>query len=325
MANKSKQISDSSLINILPTFHGKEHESIDFYIQQIDAVATHEKWDDIKKFLILRLNLRDKALNYYNENELASKCETFQDLAKNLKSKFSKTLSFEARNQEFSNIKHTPGQSVRELAELIDSKANAYLEITTNSAQEARDLAEKVKLQKFMDSVQPDIRFELKKVAPKEFTKAVQLATNIQNALKDDCRDKNKPSQTEINTLILQQIETNNKINDIQNKLSQREQTSTSAAAQVNAIHSRPNYSRANFRGGNSFRGNRVNKNYPQNFHNKCLICGKNHLTINCWHFPNQFKTRNQNNFRPYSRSRTQSRNFRGRQNFRQNYREQGN
>lgn len=302
MASKS----NSSLITILPTFEGNENQCINYYIQQIEDVATLEKWDDTKKLLILRLNLKGKALEIYNSDQYMSKSNTFDELAKSLKSKFQKNLSFDVLQQQFSNIKLQPNQTVKSLADLIDSKANAYLNITSTSTADAKDLAEKIKLQKLIESVTPEIRFELKKLAPKTFSQAISIAKNIQNAINEENFNSNKMSQIEINTLIQNQIETNNKISLLQKQIEENKTPAIPSTSNVNNLFKNPaEYSNQYERRNRTFqRHPRVNA-YNANRQN-CLICGKPHLTIDCWYFPHSFRNNSRNNSRPYP-----SRNFR--------------
>lgn len=292
MANR---LLEMSLANNLPTFSGAEGENVEFFLKQINDVSALEKWSDTKKLLLIRLNCKEKALDFISNDPLASQASSAVSLQDQLRQKFIKKQTFAELQTNFSNIAQKPSQSVKQLAENIDQAANKYLNINNSADQQIRDLGEKIKLSKFFEALRNDIRIEVKKQNPKSFSQAIELATNIENALNDPLCQVNNTSSIEINTLIQSQIETNKRIMEISN--------------QINEIKN-PN------REINNIVRNEQIANPPKE-DIKCLICGKPHLTIKCWHFPGIKKAQT-----TYKQNKS---NYQQNQNFRKDFRRGGN
>lgn len=181
--------------------------------------------------------------------------------------KFQKSKSFNEKLQDFSQISHKQSQNVTNLASEIDLAANAYLNIDENSDANLLDLGDKIKLNKFIDILRSDIRIEVKKQNPQTFNAAKNIAINIENALKDPEFNANPISISDVNTLINSQIQTNEKIEQLNLQLSKLSCEKTVNHVNLDTpTNSQPNQS--------------------NEFVDRCLICGKSHLTINCWHFP---------------------------------------
>jgi hypothetical protein len=256
----SSKIMDISLANSLSKFHGKSDENLDFFLQQIEDVASLEKWSESKKFLILKLNLKDDALKFVANDPVASKATSFPILKNLLRKKFIKTKSFAEVQHTFSNISHKPGQSVKQLAEEISQAAEQFMGIDENATQEMTTLCEKFKLNKLIEVVRSDIKFELKKSNPKKFNSAIQYACNIENALADcEYNVNNNTLSNEFNMLVNSQMLTNQKIEELSQKLQE-------------LTINKPQDVKENKR--------------EEDQKPRCLICDKAHLTINCWHFP---------------------------------------
>lgn len=100
---------------------------------------------------------------------LLTNVNNFQQLKGILVKKFSKTISFSEKQQNFSSIVQKQSQSVRDLAEQEENSANAYLNINEDADANILELCQKLKLNKFLEAFRSDIRIEVKKLNPQNF------------------------------------------------------------------------------------------------------------------------------------------------------------
>ncbi|XP_035207760.1 uncharacterized protein LOC118194749 [Stegodyphus dumicola] len=204
----------TSLASALPTFSGNLSENVNFFLDQINSVAKLEKWSDEKKIIILKINCRDKALDFLINDPRVAKENKFENLEKLLKNKFARVESFQDILQQFSNISQKCNQSVRELADEITTTATKYINEDSVEDSSLHKLKEKMKLTKFLEALRTDIRIEVKKLGPSSFDKAVELASNIENALNDEktyLNSINVEQNLEINNLLKERLEQNTK------------------------------------------------------------------------------------------------------------------
>ncbi|GBN87334.1 hypothetical protein AVEN_1373-1 [Araneus ventricosus] len=99
--------------------------------------------------------------------------------------KFSRSLSFEILQNKFNKIVQQPGQSVKYLAEEISNAANKYFNKGNSKNPEICTLTEKMKFSKFLESLRPDIRTQVKILGPSSFEEAVKQACNAEIAFND--------------------------------------------------------------------------------------------------------------------------------------------
>ncbi|GBO44943.1 Retrovirus-related Pol polyprotein from transposon 17.6, partial [Araneus ventricosus] len=190
------------------------------------------------------------------------------------------------------------------LAEQVSSTTDKFSNPNYREEENIVNLAEKLKLSKFIEALRPDIRVEVKKLGPKTFKSAVAIAKNIDNALSDDGGEINV-TYSGINQILSQQLSTNKQILELSEKVN----AISSQNLCVNSLTEAP----------------ATNSNNVQSYQQSpCQICGKlNHKANNCFHYtrgnyyrgngrPNYNGTFRANNFHPY-RSRTHHRNNSGR------------
>lgn len=277
-----------SLASSLTPFHGSKNEDINFFLTQIDQLGNLEKWSMEKKLLVLKLNLRDKALKVVSENSKLAQCNKYDILANELKNKFEKKLNFDECQNEFNKLNQAINQSVKELADKVELATQNFVNPSKSTDPKIIELEEKLKLSKFLDALRPDLRVEVRKLGPKDFKEAINVAKNIENALNDETAQCNNVSQFDLSQILSQQLETNKKILELTDEVKNIKNTE----AQINNI--------TQGQSSNSQELNLV----------KCHICSKPHITTDCWFFPknNMHQYRNQN----YNVRRL---NFRGRYN----------
>ena len=112
----------------------------------------------------LKLNLKDKALKFLINDPVASKSVTFNALKEILKKKFTVIKPFSEIQKIFSCINHKQGQSVQNLADSIDKAANEFLQINEHADANQLELGDKIKLNKFLEVLLPDIKIDVKKI-----------------------------------------------------------------------------------------------------------------------------------------------------------------
>ncbi|GBN38958.1 hypothetical protein AVEN_6603-1, partial [Araneus ventricosus] len=190
------------------------------------------------------------------------------------------------------------------LAEQISSTTDKFSNPNNSEEENIVNLAEKLKLSKFIEALRPDIRVEVKKLGPKNFKSAVAIAKNIDNALSDDGAEINV-TDSDINQILSQQLSTNKQILELSEKVN----AISSQNVCVNSLTEAP--------ATNS-------NNVQSNQQSPCQICSKlNHKANNCFHYtrgnyyrgnvrPNYNRTFRANNFHPY-RSRANQRSNSGR------------
>lgn len=274
-----------SLVNSLTPFHGNKNEDINFFLSQIEQLASLEKWPSEKKLIVLKLNLRDNALKVVTENSNLSQCDDFEHLAKELRNKFERKINFIECQNEFNKLSQEINQTVKDLAEKVELATQNFINPNKVHDPQIIELEEKLKLSKFLSALRPEIRLEVQKLGPKSFKEAINSAKNIEMALNDETAHCNSVSKFDLSQILNQQLETNKQILELSNKIN----SLSNQEVQVNNL--------AETASSSSYI-------VPKQNEVKCHICFKNHLTTNCWYFPTQQNvTYNYPNNTRYSRS----------------------
>ena len=91
---------------------------------------------------------------------------------------------------EFSSLVHHPKESVQQLADRITSVVKRYVPNPRNFL-DLENVREKVKLQKFIETLRADIKAELLKFELDNFLDVVNRTKNIELALNDQSRTVN--------------------------------------------------------------------------------------------------------------------------------------
>lgn len=287
----AKGISNLSLASNIQTFSGECKENLNFFLQNIDQVARLEKWSGERKFLILKLNLTGKALDFVSNNPKAENITDFENLAKLLREKFSSKVNFSELQNKFSTIKQRPNQSVDNLVEEVSNITDKYVGINKDSVQDSINLANKLKAQKLIDALRSDIKIDIIKQGLSDFQEIARAAKNIENAL--NCSESeyahNIVKSSGIDFLLKAQIENNKQIQELAKKLDSGDNKT------VNNVECTSNNTNV------ECTSNNTNRDKIQ-----CHICGKPHWTTKCWYYPtnrhnSQFKAKfrmNRGNYR---------------------------
>lgn len=310
MSRKNNQIMSASLASSLPTFSGEKDENISYFLNQLKEVAELEEWSPEKKLIILKLNLREKALKFAI-SVLEDSDANFDDLEKALIGKFSKDKNFNEIQKEFNDLKQLPTESVQSYAERVEKLANKFGNPSKSNNAEIKKLVNDLKFSKFVEGLRPDIKIDVKKMGPKEFKQAITLANNIQQALEDTdsvsvCNVIKRDNESELSVLLKSQFETNKALQQISENMSRLADNSLKPQVhEANSYNMQPSTSQ-----------NSIQSNYGDSVY--CHICfKKGHLTTACWYFPQNEAPRGS----MQHLSRGHNRNLRNVSNFRPNLR----
>lgn len=162
------RIVNLSLASAIPTFSGNPEENVEFFIQQIKEVAQLEDWPENKKLLILKLNVRENAQKFILESPLFANAN-FENASRLLTEKFKKPENFQTIQADFNSIQQMPNQSISNLIEIINNKAKFLSKIDDNTPASVQFI-DSIKLNKFLESVKSDIKIEILKFGPTNFS-----------------------------------------------------------------------------------------------------------------------------------------------------------
>lgn len=292
-------MAQSSFAHMLQSFSGSQNENINFFISQFEEIASLEAWSNEKKFVLLKLHLKNDAQDFLINDPTASSAKNFAELAKALKDKFAVSTSFHERQQKFSAIRQRQGQSVSQLAEQVKSAAHKFFGSDAADSERFTNLKLNMMQQKFLDALRPDIKSEVLKFGSATFEETVQCAKNIETAIMgvegDESAGMHTTSTLNLNNILEERLNTHKLISDLQSRINVLEQQNAALM---------------------SSNQNRGNNAYI------CHICGKNHITTRCWQYPGaQPDNSTQNNrytnrVSPYNPRRGQFRRHGNRNNF---------
>lgn len=298
---------------LLPEFHGKSDENVEYFFAQFEQVAQIAGWPKTHLTIILKSKLRGDAQNLVS-NDRSMQVETsYDNLKEMILDHFFKQKSMLQKYAEFNQIVQTPNLTVKQLAQKIKSAAKVYFDYGDKQSTQEKSLIEKLLLTKFCDALRSDIRFELRKFNPTNLEEAIEKSQLIEEANNDRAISVSNVNAFDTN---LQMLEIIKKQAELQ------EQKFTEIQAQINNIKATP-----------APDTQKKTNNYVPPF---CYFCGMaGHFMNACWHFLATQTQQNSNatipqvdihntgrqthfnrshrNFKPYSRNQRATRYTRGR------------
>ncbi|GBN14934.1 hypothetical protein AVEN_72901-1 [Araneus ventricosus] len=265
----------------LHCFSGEVEENFDFFLDLVESLASLEEWSVEKKILTLKLHLKGKALKFWSDDISNEQQNNFEELVEVLKKKFSRSLSSEILQNKFNKIVQQPVQSIKDLAEEISNAANKYFNKGNSKNPEIYILTEKMKFSKFLESLRPDFRTQVKILGPSSFEEAVKQACNAEIAFNDTAAaSSNVFTPAEVNIcltyfMLANHFENSKKIEELNKKIENLIQISVG------------NHSASEPWGRSAFNRNDYGSS-ALNVKFECHICGKGHITTECWYFPGE-------------------------------------
>lgn len=182
-----------SLANALPTFSVSDTENIEYFLTQFNDVAKLEKWSEPKKLIILKLQCKEQALKFLSSSS------------------------------KLANLAQKPNKNCTDLADEVENLVTKFIDNKKDDESPTlMALTENLKFTKFIESLRADIRMEVLKFGPQNFSQAVKRAKNIEAALEQqefDVNNVNVNSNVDIDMLLKQQFESNQKIMQLTEKI----------------------------------------------------------------------------------------------------------
>lgn len=293
----SKNTVMNSLAASLPYFSGDKSENVKTFLNQLNSIANYENWSEEKKKLILKLNCKDKALDFVINNAEANQAKSFEELEKLITKKFEQKESFLEIQNKYTQLQQKIGQSVNNLAEEVTEIVKKYMNEEGKDNQAINKISENMRLTKFLQALRQEIRIEVLKLGPSCFSEAIKFANNVQNALNDTNYLSNNLTMTqnlENNILLQQHLEQKQKIEELTKKVNELSQHKE---YDLNTIQQSTSQSTA--------------RQVSRDISVRCHICERNHRTTDCWYFPSHTENRYHNRqYRYNGRNQGRHRNF---------------
>jgi hypothetical protein len=176
------QISNLSMINLIPEYFGETTESITYFLTQARNVATLAQWSDTQLAIIIKTKFRGKAQNLLIKCKNLQNSSCMNDIENALRENFETTQSMTQKQIQFQAITHTPEKTIADLALEIENAAHTFLD----TEDEQSPIVDKIKLSKLLEVIRPDIRRELIRGQITNFKQAVQKAKEIDALLNEE-------------------------------------------------------------------------------------------------------------------------------------------
>ncbi|XP_054713528.1 uncharacterized protein LOC129222989 [Uloborus diversus] len=281
--------------NLVTIFDGEIFTNVEYFVKNLEDIGKIARWNDSELIAVLKSKLKGPALQFFmNDPELIN-----EELFSNIKEKFIKffenrtTLSH--RQQQFSNCRQNPGESVRNFSSRVSNLTVNYFGLQNSSKEDAGPIVNQTKLAKFLEGLQTPLKRLALNRNPSTFEEAVE------NALLDEINMQFTDGTGNCNNCAIEpQSAIQNKLTEILDK--QAEISNHMISTLTNHIQKMsiqeqsppPRYPSP--------------RNHQRNYlrHQSCIHCGRdNHPSRSCWFQPNQTYS---NNYR-YNRSRVRGAN----------------
>lgn len=176
-------IRTETFLNLLQNFDGKKVTNIEQHLDQFERIVTQSKIPDEFKVLFLKSKFVGQARDIIQENEELNQENDYNSLKEKLIKQFKKDLIFEEHQASFMQIRQNPTESIETYVNKFNSTAIKYLKASGHAEKKgAQEFLETLKLTRFVETIRPDIAYEVKKSAPKKFEDAVAFAKQIELA-----------------------------------------------------------------------------------------------------------------------------------------------
>lgn len=264
--NPNKIAGYQSLVN---NFDGDVFSNISYFFTNLEEVGKIAQWNNSELIAVLKSKLKGPALEYFiNDPELTSE-KSFATIKTKLNTYFDKITTLSHRQQQFSNCKQIPGETIRSYSSRVSNLTINYFGLDNATKNDAKQIVDQTKLAKFLEGLLPQFKELALSKNPTTFSAAVENAllheSNIQLISSEG------GNQGSVNN-----IDRDDKIMDFLQKQAENSNYLISTLSEklnnISIKNSTPQRSREN-----SF----------QRRH--CTNCGRNnHVIENCWFIRNQ-------------------------------------
>lgn len=294
MANPNKIAGYQSLVNI---FDGEIFSNVDYFLNNIKEIGEIAQWNDAELIAVLKSKLKGPALQFFIDDPELISDKQFDSIQNKFKKYFEKKTTLSHRQQQFSNCKQNPGESVRSFSTRVSNLTVNYFGLQNVSKPNAGPIVDQTKLAKFLEGLEPNLKRLALTRNPATFDEAVESAlldevnsqfTNTEYVHTCSAKLESNPHEEKLLDSKLSQV--------LEKQLQISNGMIGTLSSQINKLSSKisSNQSRNNI-----FNERKFNKRQP------CIHCGRtNHVSSHCFTL-RRFGNRNQN-YRQSQNSYTQ-------------------
>lgn len=173
---------DPKVVELLPTFSGKESEDITVFVKSIRDVAQWYSWSDGTALQVIKLRLTGEARTYVMYHEVLSKVQTFCEFCEGLYQRYRKQNSARFFREKLSNLYLKRNETVEVFSDRI-RKLNAQTYELTDSEEANRVLlaeAENRALDVFLKGLPSEMSRKVRVEDPKTLMEALRIATRLE-------------------------------------------------------------------------------------------------------------------------------------------------
>ena len=300
----NRQQNDDSLFptlgpitNLLPIFEGRESDSIKFFLNQITQMLDSIKLTDLQKTLILKSRLKGNAQEFLANNIELQQEKNYNKVKEVLENYYYTPKTNVQLCAEFNAIKQSPNMTVKQLAQKIKNTAQIYFNIKPDASEEHKSMIDNLLMNRFLDSLRSDLKWELRKLKILNFNDAITQAQRLEEAFNEQILHINNLTEQQNQNKILSEMNTQALITEARFQ-ELAEQINNLRVAPQNAATYAPREIKKGLFCSHCKRQNHVYENcfYVKRQQNNerqqptpkpnisCLACGKlNHLLSQCY------------------------------------------
>lgn len=286
--NPNKIAGYQNLVNI---FDGEFFSNIQYFLHNLEDVGALAQLNDAELIAVLRSKLKGPALQFFIDDSVLLKETKFQNIKAHLVKKFENKTTLSHRQQQFSNCRQNPGESVRSYSTRVSNLTTNYFGVENTSKKDAGPIVDQTKLAKFLEGLQPPIKRLVLTRNPTTFDGAVELALLDELNSQLTCNNGETPNASS---------DTPQPINTLENKLTEFLAEQAKVSNQVIGALA-DNLQKINIHKSTPRRNQRQFLNQWQT----CTICGRNNHNVSQCFFMNAPRGRNPHFYNRTSHPRT--------------------
>lgn len=270
--NPNKIAGYQNLVNI---FDGEIFCNINYFLNNIQEIGEIATWNDAELLAVFKSKLKGPALQFFIDDPELTNEKKFDTVKTKFKKYFENKTTLSHRQQQFSNCKQNPGESVRSYSTRVSNLTINYFGIQNASKTDASPIVDQTKLAKFLEGLHPPLKRLALTRNPTSFEEAVE------NALLDEINSQFTNIESIHNVSVdrekgMSEQLLDSKLSEVLNK--QMEISNQMIGALTSQINRLSTQIVPNMENTKNFR----HRNYSQR--QPCVHCGKkNHFSSQCF------------------------------------------
>lgn len=178
--NKMTTPSPESYISMIPYFDGKKESNIKNFLLQYDSVMETANLEPKAQLTILKAKLTGTARDRVMENDKVFNEKDLTSFKNKLREMFVPKFTFNEAEKTFTNIKQKPGQRMKDYVKEFNVAAEQYFSSTEQAGdQNQNKFIQRLKLNKFLETIHPSISLDLRKKFHNSFEEACAEAIKL--------------------------------------------------------------------------------------------------------------------------------------------------